>query len=290
MKMFHDFKWPFVTVLIIFNSTYQYAYSFSLSASLGTSRTPRGGDPSTIFFQPKHGIISNQSLKKWNLRSANQDFEYTFDDSEAESHFGTKEYWDNMYVGMGDFDSEEYSWYFGFDTIKRFFLDFMPLPPNIYDKTDRNEIQPTKMLIPGVGNDGTLLDLYNFGYRDIIAFDYSQNAIDRQNDLLFHDSQALQDITLLVRDARALDEDWTETFDIIFEKGGLDAIFLSGEGNVEKAAAELKRVIKRGGYIMSVSGVVPGELRRKIFALDEWEWIRDGSDDLKAGCFVWRKI
>jgi len=29
------------------------------------------------------------------------------------------------------------------------------------------------------------------------------------------------------------------------------------------------------------------ELRKEIFR--DWEWIRDGSDDLQAGCFVLKK-
>ena len=218
-----------------------------------------------------------------NIPDEVEELEYKYDDSEAESQFGTKEYWDDMYIGLGDFDSEEYSWYFGFDTIKKYFLEYMPIP-------DKKSEEKMKMLIPGVGNDSTLLDLYKFGYRDIVAFDYSKNAIERQQELISYDSSAIEDIELLVRDARELDDEWTDSFDIIFEKGGLDAIYLSGPGNVELAVQELKRVIKSSGYFVSVSGVVPAELRREMFATDEWEWIRDGTDDLKAGCFVWRKI
>mmetsp|Transcript_24993 Transcript_24993/g.37007 ORF Transcript_24993/g.37007 Transcript_24993/m.37007 type:complete len:276 (+) Transcript_24993:115-942(+) len=223
------------------------------------------------------------------ILSTDEDTEnkYTYDDSGAESQFGTKEYWDDMYIGMGDFDSEEYSWYFGFDTIKPIVMEYMPLPPKKQGMSQ--ERVPIKTLVPGVGNDGTLLDLYNFGYDDIVAFDYSSNAIERQRELLSFNSKAVEDIELMVRDARELDDEWTEIFDVIFEKGALDAVFLSGKGNVEKAVQELKRVIKKGGYFMSISGVVPEELRREMFLIEDWEWIRDGSNDLKAGCFVWKR-
>jgi len=88
-----------------------------------------------------------------------------------------------------------------------------------------------------------------------------------------------------------LDEpSWIDYFDIIFEKGALDAIYLSGDGNVEMAVREFTSVLKVGGIFMSVSGVVPEELRRELFPVDQWEWIRDGSNDLKAGYFVWRRI
>ena len=207
------------------------------------------------------------------------------DDSEAESQFGTKQYWDDMYIGQGDFDAEEYSWYFGWETLKKYFLEFVPKS----QIDEGGETRATRMLVPGIGNDGILLDFHAAGYINITAFDYSSNAVDRQVDLISYDSKACEDINLLVRDARRLDKDWTERFDVIFEKGGLDAVYLSGEGNVEKAVKELTRVIRRGGIMFSVSGVVPEQLRREIFSQDDWEWIRDGSDDMQAGCFVFKR-
>ena len=83
--------------------------------------------------------------------------------------------------------------------------------------------------------------------------------------------------------------DWNHKFDAILEKGALDAIYLSGDGNLERTATEFARVIKPNGILISVSGVVPAELRRKVFDDTSWEWIRDGSDDLEAGCFVMRR-
>jgi hypothetical protein len=93
----------------------------------------------------------------------------------------------------------------------------------------------------------------------------------------------------LVRDARQLDEEWAQEFDAILEKGALDAIYLSGDGNFEKAVLELTRVIKTDGVCISISGVVPDELRRRVFDNQEWDWVRDGTTDLKAGCFVFRR-
>ena len=62
------------------------------------------------------------------------------------------------------------------------------------------------------------------------------------------------------------------------------AIYLSGDGNLEMSVKEFERILKPGGVLISVSGVVPEELRREIFA--DWNWIRDGSADLQAGCFL----
>lgn len=253
--------------------------------------------PTRSFLLPRNGI-SNTATKVTSITKLS-----SFDDTNALSQFGTKSYWDDMYSGLGDFASDEYSWYYAWDEIKKYFIKYAPQPPKLKKLTKQNKIKTSddnsndeeqehqpKILIPGIGNDRILLDLYNYGYTDVTAFDYSNCAIERQHDLLsYTTTQVVDDITLLVRDARELDDEWESTFDLIFEKGALDAIYLSGEGYVDLAVKELMRVIKKGGMFISVSGVVDEELRRILFSEDEWEWIRDGSADLKAGCFIWRR-
>jgi hypothetical protein len=85
------------------------------------------------------------------------------------------------------------------------------------------------------------------------------------------------------------------SFDVILEKGLLDAVYLSGDvENVRSAVASLTDTLKVGGIFVSVSGVVPDELRMRLFdATDDggaWKWLRDGSQDLKAGCFIFQKL
>jgi len=227
-----------------------------------TTNAARGRASTRLYATARDDVVSVDSMH---------------DDAEARSQFGTKAYWDDMYRGFGDFASEEYEWYFGWSDIKPYFQEHV-------DTT-------SKVLIPGMGNDPLLLDLVGAGYGDITAFDYSEGAVARQAELLAYDANAEDVVTLLCRDARALDEAWTDAFDAILEKGCLDALYLSDDtdGNVRKAAEELRRVLKPGGIFVSVSGVVPADLRREMFSTDKYDWIRDGTEDLKAGCFVWRK-
>ena len=219
--------------------------------------------------------------------------EYKYDDTDAKSQFGTKEYWDETYQGRGDFPMDEYQWYFGFEEYGKFI--------------ESHCTKDAEVLIPGIGNDPILLDLLQKGYHRLTATDYSEFAMDRQQDLLSHeqypfvtelidddntntnnsDPPPIRPIMLLQMDARKMPPQWTHKFDTIIEKGALDAIYLSGDGNVELAKAEFERILKPGGILISVSGVVPMELRKDIF--QDWNWIRDGSQDLAAGCFILQK-
>lgn len=198
----------------------------------------------------------------------------TVDESGARSMFGTKEYWDETYAGRGDFPADCYSWYYGWDVLKKHIKEFIP------NKTKR-------ILVPGVGNDSLLVDLVQAGYRNLVGQDYSEHAVERQEDLLYQVDGA-DKVPVLQGDVTNLPDDWTASFDAVVEKGLLDAVYLSGDGNAEMAASELFRVLKPGGIFVSVSGVVPDDLRRQLVA--NAEWLRDGTNDLQAGCFVWQKV
>jgi len=153
------------------------------------------------------------------------DVDYENDDGEAKSQFGTKEYWDELYQGRGDFPMDEYQWYFGFEKYGKFVQSFAPL-------------KDEEVLLPGIGNDPILLDLLQKGYTKLTATDYSEFAIERQRDLLigeFDENYVEQRPTMLLQmDARKMPTRWTHKFDAIVEKGALDAIYLSGGGNVSR--------------------------------------------------------
>jgi SAM-dependent methyltransferase len=195
------------------------------------------------------------------------------DDSGARSSFGTRDYWDDVYLGRGDFPAEEYSWYYGWEGYGKYVKEYVPN-------------KESRILLPGIGNDPMLLDLLKKGYTHLTATDYSEHAIERQAENLSYETSYPETVELATMDARQMDESWTNKFDAIIEKGVLDAIYLSGDGNLELSVAEFKRILKPTGIVMSISGVVPEELRRQVFKDQDWIFLRDGTDDLQAGCFI----
>lgn len=231
-------------------------------------------------FHVSHPYRNSQKLLP--RYSSSQEQEH-HDDDTARSSFGTKSYWDDVYSGRGDFPATEYSWYFGWETLGQHVRRY--LPPITHTG------ESTNILIPGIGNDPLLIDLIRAGYRTLTAQDYSVAALERQNDLLWYEPKSMtQDIDLCVGNVKNLPSEWADRFNGVIEKGLLDAVYLSGDGQVEKAAEELHRVIKPGGILISVSGVVPHDLRTRMFTEDRWTWLRNGNDDLKAGCFILQKI
>ena len=205
------------------------------------------------------------------------------DELNARSAFGTKSYWDDVYHGRGDFPADEYSWYYGWESLANHVQTHIPR---------RND---ASILIPGIGNDPILLDFLSAGYANLTACDYSAAAVERQEDLLLHwqtqYNHGASAVHLQQADVRRLPDTWTGQFQAIVEKGLLDAVYLSSsseeDGVVECAVAELHRVLRPGGILLHVSGVVPHQ--QQVFGTDKWVWLRDGSDDLRAGCFVLQK-
>lgn len=234
----------------------------------------------------------------------------TEEQQEPRSVFGTKEYWDEMYDGRGDFPADEYTWYYGYEVIGKVLRQ--------YHHDSSTKTQTSRLLVPGIGNDPLLVDLYQGNNFKITAQDYSHHAIERQREILEYagiDVDLLDDdkcenytqdgsrdntdcesnsIQLCVGDVRHLPKEWSHRFDLILEKGLLDAVYLSGDGNFERAVESFHRVLKPGGKLLSFSGVVPHELRQSVFGGSSsdpkggWECLQDGSNDLKAGTFVYR--
>lgn len=157
-------------------------------------------------------------------------------------------------------------------------------------------------MLPGVGSDRLLRDLYDAGYSNLIAFDYAPESVE-------HCRRMMGDrrVQLLVADARDLDFAKDTSVDAVLDKGTLDAVQLIGSGkedrfeNLVKAVDEMDRVLKPGGIFWSLSAICVGTLVDLIKEKkSNWKVLTDGesiyttlegytSNNIDGSLLVYRK-
>jgi ubiquinone/menaquinone biosynthesis C-methylase UbiE len=143
------------------------------------------------------------------------------------------------------------------------------------------------VLIPGMGNDGSVVDMYESGYRNLTAFDYAPAGIDCARRLLGENRMRTEitspGVTLLVADARNLPFEHS-SFDAVLDKGTLDAIYLSGGRDkalgaryLDMTVKELARVVVEGGVVVSITAACVDAVQNAFHnSTDYWTCIRDG--------------
>ena len=186
---------------------------------------------------------------------------------EPDNEFGQMTYWDQSYreslvenkvkdkdednsdhnnVGTtttteDDTEAETFSWYCGWENeLEPFFTELVPPHSN------------STVLIPGIGNDACIRDMFDAGYVHLSAFDYAPEGVECANRMFGPERVELMD-DLRVADARSLPYG-DASFDAVLEKGTLDSIYLSGgkdkllsKKHLGMAVSELARVVKEGG-------------------------------------------
>lgn len=180
----------------------------------------------------------------------------------TDSNFGRRDYWNKLYENQDSF-----SWYSGWEELEPFVRELIP-----------NEF--AHVLIPGIGNDKSIVDMFDAGYQNITAFDYAEAGVECARKLL--GITRLRTVEVLVADARDLPfED--DSFDAIFEKGTLDAIYLSGgrdkelaAKHLEMAVSEMARMLVEGGVVVSITAACVDAVQSS-FESNEWKQIQDGS-------------
>ena len=214
-----------------------------------------------------------------------------------DSNFGRKDYWNEIYAASAR--NSSFSWY----------SEWKDLAPLVQELIPSRK---SRILIPGVGNDSLLRDMYDAGYTNLVAFDYAPDgvacALDQIQDRL---------VEIIVADARDLTAVFpNDSFHAVLDKGTLDAIYLSG-GKSNKALGathlswavrEFRRVVKPGGVIVSLSAACADAVRLAWEVPQEtylnngdeqWTCVRDGSiyvtedgyasNNVDGMLFAWRR-
>jgi len=192
-------------------------------------------------------------------------------------------------------DVDVYSWYCGWeDELGPFFMELFP---------DRNSL----ILIPGIGNDICIRDMYDIGdYHRIMAFDYAPQGVECAKKMFGNEriqtiekeinnsknnknsSSSSTDAgcgdVFRVCDGRDLSLEYNDNmFDGVLDKGTLDSIYLSGAKDKIKsklylsmAVNELKRIVKVDGVVFSVTAACVDAVR------DAFDDNADADDDFDA--------
>lgn len=164
--------------------------------------------------------------------------------------FGKQEFWQKFYKDR----QSDFTWYAGFQDLEPFLREWI--------STD------DKILLPGVGMDSLLLDMYDGGYQSLSAFDYASESIEYFERIKGNERSGIE---LNVADARNLTLYEENSFDTIVDKGTLDAIYLAGNNKEEKlkslnqSVMEFKRVLRPTGILWSLSNIC-------VEALLEMDW------------------
>ncbi|CAE7035928.1 EEF1AKNMT [Symbiodinium natans] len=184
--------------------------------------------------------------------------------------FGTQQYWEEFYSSDAA-DAEEFEWFCGYEDLRPFFRHFAD---SLISRT-----QQTRLLVAGCGNSRLTFDVYD----DVVAdeglpvdiwnVDYAEAALDRLRGIA--DGRAMN---WAVADLTNLSEqDFpTASFDIVLDKGTMDALFCAGSDAVAAATREMHRILRPGGRMIMVSGVPPAKDVLSAFA-DGWDVLADGS-------------
>lgn len=152
--------------------------------------------------------------------------------------FNQKEYWDEFFIKT---KKEAFEWYGGYNDIKSYFYN-NKIPKNV------------KILIIGCGNSNLSNDMYDDGYTNITNIDFSQLVIDemKQKNLNIRTN-----MKWLVMDMTSMIEFSNNSFDIILDKGALDALMSVDSIDIQikamKMFNEISRILTSCGSYLCIS-------------------------------------
>ena len=160
------------------------------------------------------------------------------------SNYATKGYWDRAYnVGVY---KETFDWLEDWSSLKGI------IEPRI-GKQD-------KILNIGCGNSCLTEDMYDNGYHNIVNMDFSPIVIDQMQ------SKNISRHKMVYEVGDCMNMKYqSQEFDVVIDKGTLDAISCGGKGsyvNMARTLFEVQRVLKPGGICFLISY---GEPNSRIF-------------------------
>mmetsp|Transcript_54098 Transcript_54098/g.80720 ORF Transcript_54098/g.80720 Transcript_54098/m.80720 type:complete len:294 (-) Transcript_54098:263-1144(-) len=274
--------------------------ALSLAFISAAHRRPQDHLHSNFFFQ----TTSSRTDVAWQRHHATTTTKTTstsiHQDDDGNCVFGKKSYWDEMYKNgsINDRPSDEYSWYCGWDELKPFWNGLLLGDDDDGSKRTMQQ-QQQHVLIAGIGNDPTPINMYDDGWKNMTAFDYSETGVQRARELFGRRDGTKDNVRLLTADARSLPLPDTSV-DATLDKGTLDAIYITGKDAFLDSVKELGRITAlSSGMVVCISRVIGPDEFLEAFDTPLWDMVRDGTlafapdgeatIDLGAELFAWRR-
>lgn len=200
-------------------------------------------DASTAAGQEQAGLIAVVRSALRSERGEESVAEWT-DESLSREHgyvtYASKQYWDNAYTG-GKY-GESFDW-FGAWGVRA-----ADGGPGLAEAV-RPLVQPgDRILMLGCGNSNMSALMYREGYENIVNLDISEPVIDQMRRRYSH----MNRMTWVAMDASAMTMD-DRFFDVVIDKGMFDALFSGTGTKVKPVFAEVRRVLRPGGRLISMS-------------------------------------
>ncbi|KAL7510497.1 hypothetical protein ACHAXN_007466 [Cyclotella atomus] len=220
---------------------------------------------------------------------------------EPDNQYGRMIFWDESYrqaldLSDGTADSTVFSWYCGWHDLQPFFSELIPN-------------KDSRIMVPGIGNDGSINGMFDHGYHHLSVFDYAPEGVECARRIMGYRIQSIDD--LRVADCRNMPYD-SLSFDAVFDKGTLDSIYLSGgddkalaRKHLNMAVSELARTLVPGGIVFSVNAACTNAIQKAFDQSNDanetmWQQLRDGtlymtedgytSNNVDATILVWKKL
>ncbi|KAL9408774.1 hypothetical protein AB3S75_047206 [Citrus x aurantiifolia] len=154
--------------------------------------------------------------------------------------FTSKENWDKFFTIRGTGDSFE--WYAEWPQLRDPLISLIGAPTSS---------PPPQILVPGCGNSRLSEHLYDAGFHGITNVDFSKVVI---SDMLRRNVRDRPDMRWRVMDMTSM-QFMDETFDVVLDKGGLDALMEPELGHKlgNQYLSEVKRLLKSGGKFVCLT-------------------------------------
>jgi len=155
---------------------------------------------------------------------------------ERQSRFSKADYWEDRYKKT----NKEFDWFgtWNSDTSVRIKPEVEPFLPS----------KVNSILNIGCGNSRLGEELYKDGYTGIMNIDISQSAVDKMSQK-FAGNSALSFKQMDITNMTFADE----SFDVVLDKGTLDALYTGLPAGVKLAVAHVFRMLAPGGVFVSMS-------------------------------------